>query len=514
MNASTKSFPYTAARATVLLSAALALLSFSAPAAPEKPGARPVFTPGAAVKPGADAAGTVVNPGAVATTPAPCCSITAINAATGLVTARANATGQTFQFSVNDTALRKTLRADQAIYADFDTQNVSLDGVRPCGRIVQVAVKAPVGVGVAGPRPGTIPTAPVAAPRPGTIPTAPVAGPTPNRYRIVSIQTPAPGVIGGVKPPLVGTGPTTGISPGGGQACTSPTTTSTAFLKIDGIEGESQDLCHKGEIELLSMQTGSSIPQTGGGVSSLPASNFTVAKRIDKASPKLLVAVASGEHHVRATITLLSGGAQPQWLIYTLTDVLVTSLSQSVGLETREEVVLNARELKLETKIQVGSVSLQPSPSTSAVDLFLKLDGIPGDSQDPAHKGEIVVLSFKDGVQITAASSTSGGTPGKAHFLDFVIDKNIDTASPHLLMTYQTGKHVKEAVITLRRKSGADLLVYKLADVLITAYSQVAGATQRERVSLNFTKIELLLGTGPNGPGPRGGWDLTGNKRI
>src|SRR6266481_338863 len=73
--------------------------------------------------------------------------------------------------------------------------------------------------------------------------------PLPSRYRIkiVSAQAPPP-------PPCA-------------------TTTAVAFLKIDGIEGESQDACHKAEIELLSMQT-------GGSNNSL----ITVAKKIDKAT--------------------------------------------------------------------------------------------------------------------------------------------------------------------------------------------------------------------------------------
>jgi hypothetical protein len=158
-------------------------------------------------------AGAVVNPGY---TP---CEITAINAATGLVTARANATGQVFQFSVNDAALLKTLRAGQAIYADFGTQNVSLDGVRPFGRIVQAAIKAPLGPGVAGPPPGAIPTAPVAGPRPGAIPTAPVAGTRPGAIPTAPAAGSRPGTIptapaAGSRPGTIPTAPAAGSASG------------------------------------------------------------------------------------------------------------------------------------------------------------------------------------------------------------------------------------------------------------------------------------------------------------
>jgi Cu/Ag efflux protein CusF len=193
MNASTKSFPHSAAGATALVWATLALLSFPAAAAPEKPGTRPVATPGAAVNPGYASS-----------------EITAIDAATQVVTAKVTATGQTFQFSVNDTALLKTLRFGQAVYADFGTQNVSLDGVKPFGRIVQAANKAPVGPGVAGPRPGTVPTAPPAGQRPGTIPTAPAVGPRPGTIPTVPAAGPRPGTIPAA--PAVGLRPGTNPS--------------------------------------------------------------------------------------------------------------------------------------------------------------------------------------------------------------------------------------------------------------------------------------------------------------
>src|SRR3989442_5948058 len=100
--------------------------------------------------------------------------------------------------------------------------------------------------------------------------------PLPSRYRIVTAQAPLP-------PPCA-------------------TTTAVAFLKIDGIEGESQDACHKAEIELLSMQTGGS-------------KNFsiTVATTIDKATPRLWSTLLLGQHLPRATITFYASasGVQP-----------------------------------------------------------------------------------------------------------------------------------------------------------------------------------------------------------
>jgi Cu/Ag efflux protein CusF len=66
----------------------------------------------------------------------PCCDITSINAATGVVTARNNANGQSFQFKVSDANLLRSLKTGQGIYANFTTQKVSVDGVQPCCGIV------------------------------------------------------------------------------------------------------------------------------------------------------------------------------------------------------------------------------------------------------------------------------------------------------------------------------------------------------------------------------------------
>jgi hypothetical protein len=61
----------------------------------------------------------------------PCCGITAIGKG-GLVTAKVEATGKSFQFQVTDPALMKSLQVGQQIYADFGTQKVSVDGIGPC----------------------------------------------------------------------------------------------------------------------------------------------------------------------------------------------------------------------------------------------------------------------------------------------------------------------------------------------------------------------------------------------
>jgi Cu/Ag efflux protein CusF len=76
----------------------------------------------------------------------PCCAITAIDSATGVVTAKENASGKLFQFKVADAALLKTLQAGQGIYANFGARKVSVDGSASCCTIVSEAA-APMAAG-------------------------------------------------------------------------------------------------------------------------------------------------------------------------------------------------------------------------------------------------------------------------------------------------------------------------------------------------------------------------------
>jgi type VI secretion system secreted protein Hcp len=62
------------------------------------------------------------------------------------------------------------------------------------------------------------------------------------------------------------------------------------FLKIDGIQGESQDKTHKNEIQLNSFSWGASnmgTSATGGGAGAgkVQFSDFSITKSVDTASP-------------------------------------------------------------------------------------------------------------------------------------------------------------------------------------------------------------------------------------
>lgn len=75
---------------------------------------------------------------------APCCSITAINAATGVISGKVNASGAAFQFKVTNANVLKGLRVGQGVYANLTAKQVSLDGKTSCCTIVSTAAPIPV----------------------------------------------------------------------------------------------------------------------------------------------------------------------------------------------------------------------------------------------------------------------------------------------------------------------------------------------------------------------------------
>ena len=114
------------------------------------------------------------------------------------------------------------------------------------------------------------------------------------------------------------------------------------------------------------------------------------------------------------------------------------------------------------------------------VDYFLKIEGIPGESNDFAHKGEFEIKDFSFGVEnkTTIGSATGGAGSGKVKFNEFTIKKTTDSASPTLFAKCASGAHIKEAALTVRRagddRAGQEFLHIKMSDVLVSSY-QISG---------------------------------------
>jgi type VI protein secretion system component Hcp len=102
---------------------------------------------------------------------------------------------------------------------------------------------------------------------------------------------------------------------------------------------------------------------------------------------------------------------------------------------------------------------------------FLRIDGIPGDSQDPKHKKEIGIAWF----QLTGQT------------LSFT--KKIDVASPRLFLSAANGKHIAYAV--LADGPDTDRRLYTFEDILVTSFKQKLGSPTAEEVNFAFAKLKI-----------------------
>jgi type VI secretion system secreted protein Hcp len=138
------------------------------------------------------------------------------------------------------------------------------------------------------------------------------------------------------------------------------------FLKIDGIEGESTDNRHTGQIEIESFswgasQTGSSASGGGGGVGKANVQHLHFVTKMSKASPKLFLACATGEHIKEAVLVGVKEGKDRQeFFKVTLTDVLVSSFQQGgmSGDIPTDQFSLNFAKIEYEYRPQKADGSL------------------------------------------------------------------------------------------------------------------------------------------------------------
>jgi type VI secretion system secreted protein Hcp len=137
------------------------------------------------------------------------------------------------------------------------------------------------------------------------------------------------------------------------------------------------------------------------------------------------------------------------------------------------------------------------APASAVADIFLKLDGIEGESTDAKHKGEIEILSYSQTFKNTVSDATGGGGgAGKVTCGDITVLKNIDKSSPLLIGQVVTGKHIEKAVLTFRSigKAALEYYVVTLQDVLITSIDQTDQnnpARIFERVTINSSQFKF-----------------------
>ncbi|WP_295996193.1 type VI secretion system tube protein Hcp [Rugamonas sp.] len=160
-----------------------------------------------------------------------------------------------------------------------------------------------------------------------------------------------------------------------------------------------------------------------------------------------------------------------------------------------------------------------------AIDVYLRIDGIQGESADDAHSGWIECTSLHFGVSQpkSATASTGGGhTAERANLTDILFTKLADLSTPLLLQSCASGKTIPKATFEFMRAdaNGTRIKYFdiELENVLIGLVSPGVkpGTILAENVSLKFSKIRWKYSqqkiSGGSGGNTAGGWDLATNR--
>lgn len=161
-----------------------------------------------------------------------------------------------------------------------------------------------------------------------------------------------------------------------------------------------------------------------------------------------------------------------------------------------------------------------------AVDIFLKLDKIKGESVDARHEGAIDVSQWSWGMSQSGTTHQGpGGGSSKVSVQDITLTKYVDMATHELLKACATGTAISGGELIVRKAGGAAPLEYfkiKLTDIIVSSYSTGGSKDGLERimetVTLNFAKYEVTYvsqkNDGSRGPEGKAGFDIARNEAV
>jgi len=156
-----------------------------------------------------------------------------------------------------------------------------------------------------------------------------------------------------------------------------------------------------------------------------------------------------------------------------------------------------------------------------AVDMFMKMDGIDGESKDKKHKGEIDVLAWSWGMAQSGTFHTGGGGgAGKVNVQDLSFTKWVDKSSAALMLHCCNGAHINQCKLTVRKagKNPLEYLIVTMDKCMVTSVSTGGSGGEdqlTENVTLNFAKVAVdYMEQKPDGSGAAAGnlgWDIEAN---
>ncbi|MBW9265785.1 MAG: type VI secretion system tube protein Hcp [Candidatus Thiodiazotropha sp. (ex. Lucinisca nassula)] len=160
-----------------------------------------------------------------------------------------------------------------------------------------------------------------------------------------------------------------------------------------------------------------------------------------------------------------------------------------------------------------------------AVDMFMKIEGVDGESTDDAHSKWIELLSYSHGVSqpVSGASGTGGRTGGRADFAPFLAVKTVDNGTPDLNIKCAKGEHIPKVEVELCLASGDKhtFMKYTMEDVIVNSVMPGGSAGDEtkpvETVEFAYGKIKWeytpIDHTGKPGAATDRTWNLETNKQ-
>lgn len=130
-----------------------------------------------------------------------------------------------------------------------------------------------------------------------------------------------------------------------------------------------------------------------------------------------------------------------------------------------------------------------------AVDMFMNIEGIPGESKDKIYKDAIVVQAWNWGVSNSAPVTSGSRGAGKPVIQVLTFTKPVDKATPMLYLNTLQGRRIKTCILTCRNEGAKDkFLEIKMSDCNLDSVltgCKVGEDKVTETVGIQFTKVEI-----------------------
>src|ERR1700761_6921463 len=161
-----------------------------------------------------------------------------------------------------------------------------------------------------------------------------------------------------------------------------------------------------------------------------------------------------------------------------------------------------------------------------AVEIFLKLDGIDGESEKSGAEKYIEIFSFSNGASNPSSVAFGGGSgAGKVDLSSISLQKQLDIASPYLFASCCSGTHAATGKMIVREATGATTTEiyyeYDMTEVFVDSISwggAAGGGKPSESLSISAKSLQVTY-TPQNSDGTLGskvvkGWNQTTNSAM